>query len=116
MNVTYERIVQLCKDRGTTYNAVCKELNMFPSVIGNLKQSETRVLKADTALAFANYFGVSVDYLFGKEMTATNGDGQQIEPDSISDKDKRLLEWFRSLSPEKQRAILIAQDAPEDVT
>ena len=32
----------------------------------------------------------------------------------ISGKDKRLLEWFRSLPPEKQQAILIAQDGPID--
>lgn len=33
----------------------------------------------------------------------------------LSDKDIRLLTWFRSLPEEKQRAILIAQDAPEEL-
>ena len=31
----------------------------------------------------------------------------------LSDQDIRLLEWFRSLPEEKQKAILISQDAPE---
>ena len=33
----------------------------------------------------------------------------------LSDRDARLLAWFRSLSPEKQKAILISQDAPKDI-
>ena len=39
--------------------------------------------------------------------TATQSDG------TISEKDRMFLSWFRSLSPEKQKAILISQDAPE---
>lgn len=36
------------------------------------------------------------------------------EPYTIwAERDIRLLEWFRSLPPEKQRAILFSQDAPE---
>lgn len=57
--------------------------------------------------------GVSIEYLKGetddptrKEPATTNGDG-------LSDKDLRLIEWFRSLPQEKQKAILVAQDAPE---
>ena len=33
----------------------------------------------------------------------------------ISESDARLLQWFRSLDPKKQKAILAAHDAPEDV-
>lgn len=44
--------------------------------------------------------------------TATSiGDGDY----PVSAEDMRLLTWFRSLSPEKQKAILISQDAPEDL-
>ena len=34
--------------------------------------------------------------------------------DGLSGKDKRLIEWFRSLPLEKQKAILISQDGPTD--
>lgn len=37
------------------------------------------------------------------------------KPGEVSEKDIRLLNWFRSLPVEKQRAILVSQDAPEDV-
>lgn len=33
----------------------------------------------------------------------------------FSEKDVRLIEWFRSLPPEKQKAILISQDAPKEL-
>ena len=32
---------------------------------------------------------------------------------SMSMRDQRLVSWFRSLPEEKQKAILVAQDAPE---
>lgn len=31
----------------------------------------------------------------------------------VDERDQRLIEWFRSLPPEKQKAILLSQDAPE---
>lgn len=38
-----------------------------------------------------------------------------IEHGTLSEKDTRLIRWFRSLPPEKQRAILLLQGAPEDI-
>lgn len=35
--------------------------------------------------------------------------------EGLSDKDIQFVKWFRSLSPEKQKAILIAQDGPVDL-
>ena len=49
-----------------------------------------------------------------KKEPATNGDGQSNES-AISDYDKRFLEWFHSLPEGKRKAILISQDAPEDL-
>lgn len=35
---------------------------------------------------------------------------------NLDDRNERLVEWFRSLPEEKQKAILVSQDAPEDVS
>ena len=35
------------------------------------------------------------------------------DEDELAEKNARLLMWFRSLPEEKQKAILLAQDAPE---
>ena len=51
-------------------------------------------------------------YPVENKKTATEvGDGEY----SVSVKDLRFIQWFHSLSPEKQKAILISQDAPEDL-
>ena len=58
----------------------------------------------------AQYFEISVSDLVSdeqKEKPAPDWDG-------LSGKDKRLIEWFRSLPLEKQKAILISQDGPTD--
>lgn len=67
MNIIYQRIKELCAERGTTYSAVCKELGMHPSVIGNLSSDEERNLTSDKAIAFARYFKVPVGYILGIE-------------------------------------------------
>ena len=38
-----------------------------------------------------------------------------LDGDGLSDKDKRLIAWFRSLPLEKQKALLISQDGPEEL-
>ena len=114
MNIIYERINELCKERGTTYNAVCKAVGFKNStVIGNLKSRENSVLKADKLSLFANYFGVSADYILGKtddrnadkKITATNGDGLSNLSEASEDQ-KELIEEILNMSPEKVSAFL----------
>ena len=38
-----------------------------------------------------------------------------LDGDGLSDKDKLLIAWFRSLPLEKQKALLISQDGPEEL-
>ena len=56
-------------------------------------------------------YGVSVDYLLGQDE-----EKPPVKDRGLSEKDVRLIEWFRALPPEKQKAILIAQDGPEDLS
>lgn len=62
-------------------------------------------------LKLSEIFGVSVDYLLGVE-----GDEKKLpaKGEELSEKNIRLVNWFRSLPPEKQKAILVAQDGPID--
>lgn len=58
----------------------------------------------------ADALGTSVQYLLtGETEKPAPRDG-----DGLSEKDQRLLKWFRSLPPEKQRAILNLGDGPAD--
>lgn len=98
------------------YLALCNSVNKGPSVVavelGFSNAASTgwkngAVPRASGLKKIADYFGVSVEYLLGNEKTATP------EGSGISEKDVKLLEWFRSLSPETQKAILYDADAPE---
>lgn len=66
-----------------------------------------------TLIKLAEIFGVSTDYLLGltdkKEEPAPEDEG------GPSEKDVRLIEWFRSLPPGKRKAILMLGEAPEDL-
>ena len=86
-----------------------KQLNLGNGTIGKWGKNG-RQPTYDKAVAVASALGVSADYLLTgeqKEKPAPDWDG-------LSGKDKRLIEWFRSLPLEKQKAILISQDGPTD--
>lgn len=64
----------------------------------------------NTLSNIANCLDTTVDYL---RLGVDTKKAATPEGSGISDKDIKLLEWFRSLSPEKQKAILYDADAPE---
>ena len=110
MENLYTRLTDLCKQKGITGYRLCKDTGLQPSLLTDLKVGRQTSVSAKKAAKIAEYFGVSAEYiLYGEKNPATESDG------SISEKDKRFIEWFRSLSPEKQQAILISQDAPRDL-
>lgn len=70
----------------------------------------------ETLEIFADFFNVNMSTLIGEEQKTPTTESDEGKSDySISEKDRRFIQWFHSLSPEKQKAILISQDAPEDL-
>lgn len=67
MGNLYERISALCSDRGVTGYRLCKDIGIQPSIMTDLKSGRKKGLSAETAQKIAEYFGVSVGYLLGKE-------------------------------------------------
>ena len=97
--------------KGLTMKALGEEVGVSESAIGMIETGK-RKPSFELLLILGEALDCSVDDLVNdKKIPATESDGQE----SISDKDRRFIEWFHSLSPEKQRAILISQDAPEDI-
>ena len=109
MSTIADRIKEICAQKGTSMYKLEKQLNLGNGTIGKWGKNR-RQPTYDKAVAVANALGVSADYLLTgeqKEKPAPDWDG-------LSGKDKRLIEWFRSLPLEKQKAILISQDGPTD--
>ncbi len=61
----YEQFVRLCKERGMSPAAVTREIGLNNSSSTAWKHGS--VPKGETLQKLADYFGVSVDYLLGKE-------------------------------------------------
>lgn len=63
----YQRIEELCRKRGTNITAMCRECGITRSILTEYNSGRTKSLSAETLSKIAEYFGVSVDYLYGGE-------------------------------------------------
>lgn len=105
----YEIFVQLCRKWGTTPYRISKETGVSQATLSTWKTG-TNKPRLSTLKKIADYFGVSVEYLMGE-----TSQKEKLAPEGELDaKDQRLINWFRSLPPEKQKAILSLGDGPED--
>ena len=111
-----QRITDLCKEKGISINQLLQETKLNKSFVDNLKKGS--IPSVDKISIVAEYFGVSVDYLLGKEE-------KHSEPEVLPDKnvirilgrDGRRIE--KHLTDEQMQAlqVLIDQlpDAPDDL-
>ncbi len=112
-----ERLLSLCSENGTDISNVLRSLGLSTSK-GTAWRNGS-IPNGDILLKLANYFHVSTDYLLGNTddpRPAGQKEQPPVDGGELSEKDIRLIQWFRSLPPEKQKAILISQDAPKDLT
>ena len=91
-----ETLRQLIEEADISQKDLAHEINMSPSTLANYVQG-SRSPDYDTLMAIARHFNVTTDYLLGFELG--NIDDQ---------KEMKLMQIFRSLSPE-QRDIFIEQ-------
>lgn len=91
---------QLCKENGTTASQVVKSLNIGA---GSVTKWKNGAMPSGRSLEkIADYFGITVDYLLGK----TDEREKPSPASEMSEREKALLETFRSLSERKQDAII----------
>ena len=111
------RVRELREARGIQQKELAIDLGVSQPTISDW-ESGRKVPSAKSTLKLADYFGVSVDYLLGRDGEDEAKNEKKPTPvseDGQSEKDQRLVNWFRSLPEEKQKAILISQDAPEEL-
>lgn len=90
---------------------VAKLLGCHQSAVANWVSGRNVPLK-QTMIRLAEIFSVSVEYLKGETDDRWQKETAAPEGDGLSDKDIRLLAWFRSLPPEKQKEVLYDAGAP----
>ena len=79
----YEIIDALLAERGITGAQMSADLGMSRSFMTELRKGRANGIKLETAQKLAEYFGVSLDYLLGKEEAPTEVGEREITDDDI---------------------------------
>ena len=86
MNNMYNRIYNLCQEKGISVGKMCNELGISRGNLTELKMGRIKTLKAENLTKISGFFGVSVDYLLGTEKEKTPTQTGEREPDIDSAK------------------------------
>ena len=103
MCTLYERIIDLCKERGVSGSRMCLDLGLSKSTLSNMKSGRTVGLSTSTAQKIASYFGVSVGYLLGEE---EKEEKPTVIDDELSENMKQLIEFAKSVPDDKVELVL----------
>ena len=66
MSDLYDRIVELCNERGIKGGKLCADIGISKSTLTDLKMGRKSGLSATNAQKIASYFGITVGYLLGE--------------------------------------------------
>ena len=101
MGDMYSIIDGLCREKGTNITRMCKDTGIPRSVFSELKAGRTKQLSNKYSLIVAEYLGVSVDYLLGKEEKPADK-GEQID---LSDIEIGFLGDYKELTEENKATV-----------
>lgn len=95
------RLRELRGEKGLTLIDVSSFLGLTPQVLSRYERGD-REPDLNTLIMLANYYGVSIDYLLGRE----NEFGQIITNLDLSEREKTLISQFRQLPDIRQRTVI----------
>lgn len=106
----YEIFEQLLQEKGVSAYRVAKETGISQPTLSDWKRGKS-VPKLDKLQKLAAYFGVTVDYLLGKNPDSDDSSGLEQPEDDVSAmlKDPKIKVFFRHLEeiPKKDRDRII---------
>ena len=93
------KLKELRKQENLTQKAFGEIFGLFPQTYARYETEETQP-PYDLLIEFANYYGVSLDYLLGRS--------EEKKPSAIplTDKENRLIELYNQLVPAMQDYVL----------
>lgn len=90
MSEVCKNIDKLLQERGISGVKMSDDLGMSRSFMTELRKGRAKSIKIETAQKIADYFGVTTDFLFGKEIEkAPTPEGER----NISDGDMMFALW-----------------------
>lgn len=106
----YDIFEKLCAEKGVTPYRVCKETGITTSTVSNWKAGRYTP-KADKLQKIADFFGVSIEFLMGKEekeespIYYTNEETAKLAQEMFEDEDMRsLFHMKKDMPPERFKA------------
>ena len=103
MCTLYDRIMDLCKQKGVSGSRMCLDLGLSKSTLSDIKGGRKKGISTASASKIAGYLNVSVDYLLGEEETPEIKNSPSAE---ITEGEQQLLDLFR-LIPESQQPLVL---------
>ena len=103
MVTLYERLSDLCKEKGIKGGRMCTDLGFSKSLMTDLKSGRKKGVNAETAQKIASYFGVSVGYLLGEE---EKEEKPTVNDDELSENLQKLIDFAMSVPENKQELAL----------
>ena len=100
----YERIIELSAEKGISGSRVCLDLGLSKSTLSDIKSGRKKGVSAETAQKFADYFGVTVGYLLGKEEREI-APTETSERDILDEVDVAFYGEFKELSEDEQETV-----------
>lgn len=111
-----ERLLLLCAKNGTDISNVLRALGLSTSKGTAWRKGS--IPNGEILLMLAEHFSTSTDYLLGNTDDPSPPGAEEKPPaqgGGLSEKEQRLIRWFRSLPPETRKAILTLGGGPEDL-
>jgi transcriptional regulator with XRE-family HTH domain len=102
MVTLYERLSDLCQEKGIKGGRMCTDLGFSKSLMTDLKSGRKKGVNAETAQKIASYFGVSVGYLLGEE----EKEEKPAQEDELSKNVKMLVDFAKSVPEDKAELAL----------
>lgn len=91
--MVYDKFCDLCSQKGVSPSKAAMDAGFSKSLISKWKSKQEIVPSSEVLQKIADYFGVSVDYLLGKEKQPTEGELSGIRKD--------LMDFADTLTDEK---------------
>ena len=91
-----ELFIRLCNEKGESPSYVCRKVGIAPATFSCW--TEESVPRQATLQRIADYFGVTVDYLLGKEV--------EIETSDLTEGEIALLKALDKLTEDEVRQVI----------
>lgn len=100
----------LCKEKGIKPNTVCKELGFSNATATHWKNGKSP--NGDTLCLLADYFDISIDYLFGREekkIQISECNSSSVS-NGLDEQQQKLIDNYNKLNTSAQKALVDYSD------